>query len=524
MNIAERLRELWGEMPIAHRALMAAAGAVVVLAGLGFMRWVSTPSYTVLFAGMDASETSGVIDELESLGADYKLEGTSVMVPRSQLFDLRARLAGAGISGSPAPIGYELLDGEGLSVSDFKQQVDLKRAVEGEWARTISKFDGVRSATVHIVIPEDELFREATEPAKATVVVDPSRTLAPHEVDTIVNAIAGGVDGLSPSDVTVADTAGNTLNMPDSTGGTFGTASRNLQATRAWEAAAASNAMRQLEAIYGPGRASVTVSAVLDFDETSTEQEVYDPESATSLREQTIDERYSGAGSPPGGVVGVDGGPDVSEDTTTTEYERNELTREYGVDRTVTRTVNAPGTPERISVAVTVDDGTLTGNTVPDTAAVEALVAAAVGLDANRDTIEVLSHPFPAVDTEAAAPSFALQGIVDMIPQVLGGLTLLVVAIALFGMSRRGSSSDEEITWLPAPAPIPGVSGGSIGALPAGAEQPALAGVGARAPAPGLDLTSAPALPGGNVGQLADRKPDEVASLLRSWLNEESGE
>ncbi len=525
MTATDRLRELWGELPLAHRAMTGAALAVVVVAVALFARWISTPSWTVLYTGMDAAEVSDVLEELESLGVPYQLDGSSVMVQRADLFDTRARLAGAGIAGSPSAPGYELLDAQGLSVSDFKQQVDLKRAIEGEWARTISALDGVRSAQVHIVIPEDELFREATEPAKASVLVDPVRPLSSSEVQAIVVLISGGVDGLEAADVTVADTAGNVLNLPDATSGAFGAANRNLAATRAFEAALAGKALSQLEALVGPGRASVTVNAVLDFDETASETETWDAESQVPLREQVLSEQYTGEGAAGvAGVVGIEGEAGEGAEGEATgqgnSYTRDETTREYGVNRVVTREVKAPGAPQRLSVAVTVDDGSLTGATVPDAASVEQLVSAALGLDEARgDTIEVLTHPFPEVE-EAAAPASAMGGILDLVPQLIGALTILLAAVALFLMSRS-KRSGEEITWLPAPAPQPAVSGGSLTAPPAQAQPvPALAGAPTGTAVAVAEPAATPAADRGGVATLADREPDQVAALLRSWLAE----
>lgn len=535
MAAVDRLRELWGELPLAHRAVLGAAAVVVAVVAAGFLRWVSTPSWAVLYTGMEPAEVSTVLDELESLGVAHRLDGSTVQVPRADLFDTRARLAGAGIAGSPSAPGYELLDAQGLSVSDFRQQVDLKRAIEGEWARTIASLDGVRSAQVHIVVPDDELFREATEPAKASVLVDPARPLSPGEVEAIVVLISGGVDGLDAADVTVADTAGNVLNLPDATSGAFGEANRNLAATRAFEAALAGKALGQLEALVGPGRASVTVNAVLDFDEATTETEAYDGDSQVSLREQVSTETYRGEGTPPGGAGGAVGtiGDSIgaADGGGASEYQRDDTTREYGVNRTVTRQVRAPGQASRLTVAVTVDDGSRTGARVPDVAAVEQLVAAAVGLDPARgDAIEVLSHPFEP-PAEAEVVPGALDGVVAMVPQIAGGLTLLLAALALVLMAR-GRRSGEEITWLPAPAAGVGVGIGQpapVGTVRADGGPPVPALVGSAAPqAPGAPLpvpqsAAQPPLPvpERGVAQLADRDPDQVAALLRSWLAED---
>jgi flagellar M-ring protein FliF len=244
-----------------------------------------------------------------------------------------------------------------------------------------------------------------------------------------------------------------------------------------------------LTSVLGPLRSSVVVRADLDFDERSTETETFNKDSSTPLKEQTRAETFSGAGTPPAGSVGVEGAAvDVSGDGTYS-YERNEQTSEFGIDRIVTRAVQAPGAVERLSVAVVVDDGSLTGLGTPSTEDLSSLVAAAVGLIPDRgDTIQVTAVPFPAPEEVLAEEPSTPSPIMALIPQVLGGLVLLAVAAGLFLMSRSKAPEADAAGFTPA-------------ALPAGSGTPE--------PISGVQQ---------DVLALVERQPEEIATLLRGWL------
>ncbi len=492
MAIVNSLRRIFSELTIAQRAGVAAAGVVVILAVIAFVGWVSTPSYTVLYSNIDDAQLADVIDALEADSVPYKLEagGRRILVPRNRVYQVRASLASSGIQGAVVPKGYELLDEQGLSVSDFRQRVDYQRALEGELARTLGALETVRSATVRLVIPEEALFAENQKPVQASVLIDPAGPVSQGDVDAITYLVASSVEGLEPDQVTVATTEGEVL-AAAGVEGSPGVGNNQLRMTREFETTIAGDVQAMLSSLLGPGRSSVVVRAVLDFDEKTVEAETYTPESATALREQVVDETMTGTGAAPVGTVGVDGAALANGDGSY-EYRRNEQTREYGIDRVFTRSVQAPGTIERLSVAVVVDDGSLTQSPAPDTAEIENLVAAAIGLDPARgDTIQVSAAAFPAPDATAADAQAAPEqtsSIMDLIPNVAGALVLLLVGLALFLQTRGGKHEVQVATWSPE-------------ALPGG-DRDDLA----------LDDMATDVL------ALVDRQPEEIATLLRSWL------
>ena len=503
--------DLFASMPTAHKVMIGISAAVLAMAGFLFVGWVSTPSYTLLYSGLDDDSLAEVVNELERQGVAYEVEGggSRVLVPQSQVHQVRADLVTAGVNATTSVDGYEIIDGQGLNVSDGVQAVNIKRALEGELTKTIVTMDSVDNAEVHLVLPEQTLFAEDQEPATASVLLETSRNLTATEVETVLYILAGSVEGLSPDNVTVADVSGRVLHAAGQEATASVTGDRNLQMTRQFEQTLATDIDNLLAAAIGPGHASVVVRARLNFDEETTETETYDPESTVVLREQTINEAYNGVGDPPGGVIGVDGGvePEADTDPATTDYERAEATREFGADRVVTRSVNAPGKIENLSVAVLLDDGTGTGANVPAVEEVESLIAAAVGLDAGRgDEVAVSTIAFPApaeiVDeaepaAEVAAPA---AGPMDLIPQAIGGAVLVVVAVSLLLMTRRGRRR----------------KGDDGGAPEAQVAVPAALGAGTPEPAPAGGALPASAQT--EVMDLIQRQPEEMAVLLRSWL------
>ena len=497
------------DLPLAHKIVAGSAAAVLLLAIIAFGQWVTAPSYTVLYSDIDDAQLSTVINTLEADNIDYKLEGAGsrVLVPKADVYKVRASLAASGVQASASVQGYELLDEQGLSVSDFRQRVDYQRALEGELARTLTAIESIPYANVHLVIPEDALFAEDEVPVSASVLVDSTRDLSQSEIETITFVVGSAVEGLEPDEVTVAHVSGQVLHAAGEASNTSAVGNRNLRMTHEFEATLAADVGELLASVVGPNRSSVVVRAEMNFDERSTESETYDKESSTELREQLVSETFNGTGTPPAGAVGVDGDIVETDADGDYSYNRDESITEYGVDRLVTRTTSVPGRIEKLSVAVIVDDGSLTGTVVPDKSEIEALVAAAIGLETSRgDTVEVSTVAFPAPEVvdEAAADTEAAPGgsIFDLLPEIIGAAILVIVAIGLLLMSRGGKSSGVEVLpedWSPRE-------------LPPETRAELAQALGAPMTAdPMQDLE-------GNVLDLVERQPEEIANLLRSWL------
>jgi flagellar M-ring protein FliF len=503
MERRNRIGDMLISLPLAHQVVIGIAAVVLLMAAFLFFQWVSTPSYTVLYSNLDDATLATVVDELDRQGVSYEIEGggSRVLVPKADVYSVRAALATAGVQSGAAPQGYSLLDDQGLNVSDFRQRVDYQRALEGEMELTLLAMNDITGATVHLVIPEESLFAEDEEPVTASVLLETSADLNELEVETVTFLVASGVEGLEPKNVTVADVDGAVLHAAGDIAADTAVSNRNLRMTRDFESALASDVRALLASVVGEDSASVVVRAQLDFDEQSVETQTYDEDSAVALRESTLDETYVGAGTPPGGTLGVEGETVVTDTSGEYTYDRSEVVREYGVDSVISREITAPGKVEQLSVAVVMDDGSLTGVTVPEASEIESLVSAAVGLDTTRgDTISVSAIPYPVpevVEDEPAAVESASMDPMAMIPQAIGGLVLLIVMGALL-MMARGSSKKTQAAAVEVVQP---------------ALQPSTGGT---APAVGETDDGASIHP--EVMNLVQRQPEEIAVLLRSWL------
>lgn len=485
MELKDRLAGLVRALPPAQRAGIVVAVVVLVMAAVPFVRWVTTPSYTLLYAGLEDRELSEVAAELDAQGVSYRLDGARVLVPQAQLHRVRADLASAGVSATPAVPGYELLDQQALGVSDFRQRVDLQRAVEGELSRTLGAMDSIESATVRLVLPEEALFTEARKPATASVLIRPSRQLDEGQIEAITLLVASAVEGLDPDQITVADTRGSVLHAPGD-GSTGGVTDRQQRRTREFEQALAAD-LTQLVQRATDAPASVVVRATLDFDEIETHQEVFE-EGAVALREQTNEERYEGTGPPAGGTVGVDGGP-LPGGSGEGSYEKQDAVREFGVDRTTTRTLQAPGAVEHLSVALVVDEAAAVADVD-----LRSLVAAAAGIDAERgDQVAITRVTTPPLEDAVVAGDG--PGLVDLIQRIVALVVLVVIAVALFLMSRRKKAEPVNERVVPAQLRHHDALGdGDHDQLP-----------------PGLTVKD-------EVAELVERQPEEIAALLRGWL------
>lgn len=500
MERRNRIGDMLVSLPLVHQVVIGIAAVVLAMAAFLFFQWVSTPSYTVLYSNLDDSTLATVVDELDRQGVSYEIEGggSRVLVPKSDVYAVRASLAVAGVENGAVPQGYSILDDQGLNVSDFRQRVDYQRALEGEMELTLLAMNDVTDATVHLVMPEESLFADDEESVTASVLLETSASLSELEIETVTFLVASGVEGLDPRNVTVADVDGAVLHAAGDIAADTAISNRNLRMTQDFENALATDVRNLLTSVVGPDSASVVVRAQLDFDEQSVESQTYDEDSAVALRESTLEETYIGAGTPPGGTLGVEGETVVTDTSGEYTYDRSEVIREYGVDSIISREITAPGKVEQLSVAVVMDDGSLTGVAVPEAAEIESLVAAAVGLDTNRgDTISVsaIAYPVPEVVEEEPVAETAPMDMMAMIPQAIGGVVLLLVVGSLL-MMARGSSKKTKAAALEI-------------------VQPALSSSGTSGTAGETD-DGASIHP--EVMNLVQRQPEEIAVLLRSWL------
>ncbi len=479
---------------------LAILGVLVVVAlvgGLAFLRWVSAPTYSVLLAGLDPKDASAVTSQLETDGVAYQLEagGTTVLVPADVLDQERLKVAAAGLPAGRTDSGWAVFDKQGMTSSSFQQQVAYQRALEGTLGSTLEGIDGVDAATVHLALPEKSAFTEQQEPARASVLLTTRRPLDGGAVDAITRLVASSVPGLAPEDVSVSDEKGLLSASGTGAGG---------EAQAALEDTLSTRATSMLDTLLGPGHAVVRVRAELETGTRSTDSEVYDDTKTAVTHESGTTETYTAPpGATTGGTVAVPLEVTTGTGATGTgsgDYRKAQSDKDLGVSRTVTSEKQGPGGVKRLTVAVAVD---ARAQNAPTPAELRDLVGNAVGLDAARgDTIAVSTPAFLAPEDPAAgAPAGGgITGTATgLLPSVLGGIVLLLVALGLLRTVRRVTTTE----------------------VPAEQVTAALASAGRPAALPGQTARELPAGPAAEpvgVVELVEEHPDEVAHLLRGWM------
>lgn len=505
---------------------------VAVVGGLWFFSsWASTTDMAPLYADLETGDAAAIVDQLDSMGVSYELadRGRTVLVPRDQVYELRLDLSTEGLPNGGSE-GYSLLDNQGITSTQFQQRVAFQRALEGELSATIRSIDAVNSASVHLVIPQDDLFSADDIHATASVLVETDATLAAEQVQAIVNLVSGSVEGLRADAVTVADQSGLVLAAPGQTpferSGAGGVASQ----TRAFEQELASQIQNMLTAVVGPGNVMATVSAEMDWDASSTITEIHTPsvvgegDSQLATSERVATENYStNASDGDGGTLG--GNEDAIASSTESNFNSSDVERSFAVDSVVTTAENTGGDVQRLNVAVLLDEAS---STPEQLAEIESLVATAAGIDPARgDTLAVSRLTFDTTIAEALAVSAeqatttaevaSTDGMIRTV--VLGVLGLLIVIVAGIQLwrGRRATEEVEELDLvtltnsLTAGAARPVMASSASAAV--GSSPRAAVGSSPRAAA------EAPALsPEEELRSLVDQQPDEVARLLRTWL------
>jgi flagellar M-ring protein FliF len=464
-----------------------------------------------------------VVDELTAQGVTYELAdgGATVMVPSAQVYNLRVALAGKGIPADDGGdnAGWSLLDKQGITATDFQQNVAYQRAIEGELAKTLQAIDGVNTAVVNIAVPAKDVFSDEEEKTTASVLLSlkPGDTMSNDQVLAITNLVAGSVTGLKTDQVTISDQAGNLLSSPAGTAGSqAGQASRADQQTAQYEDRLNAKAQALLDRVLGPGNSVVKVNAQLDFSTKDTVSEKYtQPSPAVSpLSQATVNEQYSGTGTAAGGTLGVVAPTALAANSGGGAYVRNQSTVNNGVDKTVERAQAAPGTVQRLTVSVVLN--AKTAGTL-NTAQVQSQIAAAVGLDPARgDTVQVDALPFDetaaktaAAQLEAAAKAETTAKYTELGKQAGLGLLALIVLIVVMRRRKKAAAAAAALEATASDLPASGL------VLPS-------------AIGPGTDAL---AIAAGDqerervrddVAALVDNQPEEVARMLQGWLGERS--
>ncbi len=495
--------------------------AVLIAAGFAFTKWSAAP-YSPLFSNLAAADASAVVTQLDTSGVAYQLSdgGATILVPQDKVYETRLAMSAKGIP-SQSQGGYSLLDQQGITTSEFMQNVTYQRAVEGELAKTVQAIQGVKTATVHLAMPAKSVFTQEGAKPTASVMVSlaAGQSLTSDQVTAITNLVASSVPDLTAANVAVVDSTGTLLTNGTGAGGAGATSQIQYQARTEAQLAAAAQTM--LDNVLGAGNTAVRVHADLDFDQRTTKTQSYQYTAGTPpISSSTSAESYTGTGAAPGGVVGTGTTTSVVGTGTTgaagNTYNKTATTANNAVGSTVEDRTGSLGTIKRLTVAVLINAKAGAGATSPT--AISQLVANAVGLSTTRgDTIQVTPMAFDtsaqsaaAAELQTASDAAGKAALFDMVRKVAIGFLVLVVLLLAFLSARRqrrtllDAEELEAIGYRQEPL-----------ALTRGEEYDLLEGSVVVDADPPRAIEQAQA----EISELVAKQPDEVAQLLRGWIS-----
>src|SRR4051812_5809593 len=317
----------------------------------------SKPSYVTLESGVTAAESSEAAKALGDAGIGYKLGdgGTSIQVQDSKVTAARVALASKNLIGN-GQVGFEIFDRKSLGATDFQNKVDLLHATQGEIGRMIEQLQGVQSATVSLVLPEETLFLDQNSAATASVVIQ-STQLDPSTVSGIAHLVASSVKGLSTSKVTITDGSGSLL-WPTGSGGASGTdAGIKLQSEQLYSSEVAAKINTFLASTLGAGKAQAQVHADLNVDQTTIDKTTY-AKTGTPLQTQAANETLQNKGGGGGNIASgaasniptYTAGAAGAAGNASSNYANKSGTTTYGVNTTREHTSVTPGSVNRLDV------------------------------------------------------------------------------------------------------------------------------------------------------------------------------
>lgn len=426
-------------------------GSIITLLMLGFTYltfFADLTDYDYLYTNVDQSDAGEMIEALKEAGVKYKVENGGILVQRGKVHELRMKMAAKGLPKTKG-IGYEIFDDQKLGTSNFVQQLNYNRALQGELSRSISQMEKVELARVHLVTPKKTLFKEdETEPTASIVVkMKTGQKLEQDEVKSIIHLVSSAVMSLNPKNITVIDSNGNMLSRATGQEDQFW-GNSPLEYKGKIEKELGARVEEMVSHVVGVGKVVANVTVELDFKKEEKTEEIFDPDQVVVRSEKRVKEARQNSETSAGGVPGTQANtpqpqtPGGGSQATTSDRARDLIN--YEINKVVRHTVRQAGDLKRISVAVLVDgtyvseeeDGKMVEKyqprTIEEIRKIRELVKRAVGFDNERaDSIEVVSVPFQtsALEDEEMEKTFLEK--YDFIPQLLKYGIILVLAIVM---------------------------------------------------------------------------------------------
>ncbi|HEY6359857.1 MAG TPA: flagellar basal-body MS-ring/collar protein FliF [Vicinamibacterales bacterium] len=542
-TLLSRLRTLASAFSTSQ--LVTLAGTFVLVVGIvaGSAWWLNAPTYVLMYSDMDAESMQQVVTRLKAQDIPYRLDdgGRGIRVPQGRVDELRLELSAESLPAS-GRVGFEIFDRTQFGATQFLEQVNYRRALEGEIARTIGTISEVSNARVHIAMGKDSLFGEP-RPAKASVVLKlrGSRPPSAATIAGIGNLVASSVEGLRPESVVILDSYGRPLARPQE-GDSDPLGAAHMERQQRLEREMSARVVALLEPVVGPDRVRVNVAIKLDAQSLEETEERWDPNTVVRSRQASADQAI---GTGVAAVAGARGNAPVNPDAPAPPQQaiagpnssRSSETTNFEVSRTTRHVIQPRGDVERLSVAVILDDDQATKQnadgstqivrkprTPEELQKIQALVAAAVGLETDRGdhlTVENVSFDEPVV--EQGPPPSMLEKYSPQIWEgsriaavaLIGGLALLVFVRPLMRRAGAGAAQKElavAAAAVPALALATATGPKTVAELENDIDEELNAVTAQYAEARRLPVLTR------RVSSVTINEPENVAKLLRQWI------
>jgi flagellar M-ring protein FliF len=479
-NFVNQLLEMWLRLLWTQRLTIILFGFLGLALIGSVVYFMNRVEYEVLYRDLNPEDAQAIAAKLKELKKDFTVQGTSILVaaPETEIDKLRLEIAGSGLARS-GRVGYEIFDKNQFGMTDFTEQVNLQRALEGELARTISNLSEILQARVHIVLPKDSIFEEKKEEAKASVVITLRKgtELSKSSIAGIKWVVAGAVPGLRTHNVSIVDDEGRLLSQSvESADEARSEMESGIR--EQLEKEMSGKVVSILEPLVGKGKVHANASIDLDFNSMEQTEETFNPNPPVVLSQQKSEERAGSASS-------VSGIPGTQSNLGTTapqsvvsipERIRQSETTNYEVNKLVRHTVQPKGMIRRLSVAVILDhqtvysktkDGKVVSRQEPrsqkELDAYRDLVLAAVGYDQKRgDVVTIENVPFfsdsKPEEPQPATPFYLRwQSQPYFMPAMKYGFLIVLFLLAYLVLFRPVSK--QVLEAISSAALMPGVSG-----------------------------------------------------------------
>lgn len=510
--ILERLRVIWQKLSIVQRAMLIGIVAACGITALVLTQWASKPDYALLFSNLTTEDAAKIVDKIQEEKADYKLTsgGTSIWVPREQMYQLRLQLAKEGLP-SGGQKGYSIINDAPLGQSPSNQRITQLRAIQEELAMTIQMLEGVALARVHLVKPEQTLFTSRPNEASASVTIKlrPGYKLSSANIAAITHLVAGSVEGMKADNVTIVDSGGKLLSGGGDSQVAPG-ANTYMDYKERVEQQLNRKVQDMLERVLGPGKSTVQVSATLDMTSIDTQRTMYDE--AKVPRKEVVSSTKK-----------LEDPLGQEEDATGTKLEEKDETVEieYAVPQTIERSFDVPGDITALSVSAMVDlaveapavpEGDEGEQAAPVTPAtlmsidqVKQIIRNALGRDLlKEEALTVVNVPFKRTEliSEPVKKGFPWGKVMDVAGQASLGVMAICALIVFKIFSKAATKNEAPEAVDENGAPVLNQAQGPVALLPTPPSDPAV-------------LKQ-------HIAGILQNNPEQVKKVFNNWI-EESG-